>query len=139
MQRFEFVDHANYQLKIKESLTLKPDGLTITIKPRSGRTWGASPRAVAAATNPRTPALAVAPADRHGTPLLVLFGSNLGASEEIASRIARDASDRGPDVRTRARLGARAPWRRARAWPWLRTRTWPWLRARSGSGPCPGR
>ena len=26
MQRFEFVDHANYQLKIKESLTLKPDG-----------------------------------------------------------------------------------------------------------------
>jgi cytochrome P450/NADPH-cytochrome P450 reductase len=100
MQRFEFVDHANYQLKVKESLTLKPDGLTITIKPRSGRTWGASPRAVAAATNPRTPALAVAPADRHGTPLLVLFGSNLGASEEIASRIARDASDRGYTART---------------------------------------
>src|SRR4051812_7267608 len=100
MQRFEFVDHANYQLKIKESLTVKPDGLTITIKPRSGRTWGASPRAVAAAANPRTPALAVAPADRHGTPLLVLFGSNLGASEEIASRIARDASDRGYTART---------------------------------------
>ena len=29
--------------------------------------------------DPRTPALAVVPADRHGTPLLVLFGSNLGA------------------------------------------------------------
>ena len=40
LQRFEFVDHANYQLKIKESLTLKPDGLTITIRPRPGRTWG---------------------------------------------------------------------------------------------------
>jgi cytochrome P450/NADPH-cytochrome P450 reductase len=26
MQRFEFVDHANYQLKVKESLTLKPTG-----------------------------------------------------------------------------------------------------------------
>ena len=100
MQRFEFVDHANYQLKIKESLTLKPDGLTITIRPRSGRTWGATPRPVAAAANPRTPALAVAPADRHGTPLLVLFGSNLGASEDIASRIAREATDRGYTART---------------------------------------
>ena len=44
LQRFEFVDHANYQLKIKESLTIKPDGLTITVRPRSGRTWGATPR-----------------------------------------------------------------------------------------------
>lgn len=100
MQRFEFVDHANYQLKIKESLTLKPDGLTITIKPREGRTWGTTSRPVAAAANPRTPALAVAAPDRHGTPLLVLFGSNLGASEDIASRIARDATDRGYTART---------------------------------------
>src|SRR6185295_3018404 len=89
MQRFEFVDHANYQLKVKESLTLKPDGLTITIKPRPGRTWGSTARPVA-----------VAPADRHGTPLLVLFGSNLGASEDIASRIAREATDRGYTART---------------------------------------
>ena len=116
MQRFEFVDHANYQLKIKESLTLKPDGLTITIRPRAGRTWGAAPRAVAATTaNPRTPALAVAPANRHGTPLLVLFGSNLGASEDIASRIVRDATDRGYTARTAglddavAELRPRAP------------------------------
>jgi cytochrome P450/NADPH-cytochrome P450 reductase len=100
MQRFDFIDHANYQLKIKESLTLKPDGLTITIRPREGRTWGTTARPVAAAANPRTPALAVAPADRHGTPLLVLFGSNLGASEDIASRIARDATDRGYTART---------------------------------------
>ncbi len=100
MQRFEFIDHANYQLKIKESLTLKPDGLTIKIRPRAGRTWGATQRPVAAAANPRTPALAVAPTDRHGTPLLVLFGSNLGASEDLATRIARDATDRGYTART---------------------------------------
>jgi len=100
LQRFEFIDHANYQLKIKESLTLKPDGLTIKIRPRPGRTWGTAARPVAAAANPRTPALAVVPADRHGTPLLVLFGSNLGASEDIASRIARDATDRGYTART---------------------------------------
>ena len=100
LQRFEFVDHANYQLKIKESLTIKPDGLTITVRPRSGRTWGATPRPGAAAATPRTPALAVVPADRHGTPLLVLFGSNLGGSEDIASRIAREATDRGYTART---------------------------------------
>ena len=33
LQRFELVDHANYQLKIKESLTIKPTGLTITRAP----------------------------------------------------------------------------------------------------------
>src|SRR5690349_13707125 len=103
MQRFEFVDHANYQLKIKESLTVKPDGLTITIRPRTGRTWGSAARpAAATAATPRSPALAVAPADRHGTPLLVLFGSNLGASEDLATRIARDATDRGYTARTAA-------------------------------------
>ena len=59
LQRFEFVDHANYQLKIKESLTIKPAGLTITVRPRSGRTWGATPRPGATAATPRTPALAV--------------------------------------------------------------------------------
>ncbi|MEU7814489.1 cytochrome P450 [Pseudonocardia sp. NPDC049154] len=100
LQRFELVDHADYQLKIKESLTLKPEGLTITIRPRGGRTWGTTPRQAEAVTIPRSPALAVAPADRHGTPLLVLFGSNLGASEDLASRIARDATDRGYTART---------------------------------------
>jgi cytochrome P450/NADPH-cytochrome P450 reductase len=100
IQRFEFVDHANYELKIKESLTLKPEGLTITIRPRSGRSWGSAPRPVASVEKPRSPALAVAPADRHGTPLLVLFGSNLGASEDIATRIAREATDRGYTART---------------------------------------
>ncbi len=102
LQRFELVDHANYQLTIKESLTIKPSGLTITVRPRSGRTWGATPRAAAATDKPRSPALAVAPADRHGTPLLVLFGSNLGAAEDLATRIARDATDRGYTARTAA-------------------------------------
>ena len=102
LQRFEFVDHANYQLKIKESLTLKPDGLTILIRPRSGRTWGSAPRAVAATEKPRSPSLAIAQPDRHGTPLLVLFGSNLGAAEDLATRIARDATDRGYTARSAA-------------------------------------
>ena len=79
LQRFEFVDHANYQLKIKESLTLKPDGLTITGPPPLAGGPGARRRGRSRPPRqPRSPSLAVAPADRHGTPLLVLFGSNLG-------------------------------------------------------------
>jgi cytochrome P450 / NADPH-cytochrome P450 reductase len=93
LQRFDLVDRANYQLRIRESLTLKPEGLTIAVRPRAGRTGNTAPRPVAVATTPRSPALAVAPVDRHGTPLLVLFGSNLGASEDLATRIARDGTD----------------------------------------------
>jgi cytochrome P450/NADPH-cytochrome P450 reductase len=108
LQRFELVDHAHYQLKIKESLTLKPDGLTIQVRPRPGRTRGriiSDGSSLSACSpspdvrkEPSSPRAAVAPASlagRHGTPLLVLFGSNLGAAEDIATRIARDGTDRG--------------------------------------------
>ncbi|HSK61640.1 MAG TPA: cytochrome P450 [Actinomycetospora sp.] len=100
LQRFELVDHANYQLKIKETLTVKPEGLTITVRPRDGRTWGSAARPVVAVPEPRSASLPVAPADRHGTPLLVLFGSNLGAAEDLATRIARDGADRGYTARS---------------------------------------
>ncbi|WP_433030038.1 bifunctional cytochrome P450/NADPH--P450 reductase [Actinomycetospora sp. CA-053990] len=102
LQRFELIDHANYQLKIKETLTVKPEGLTITVRPREGRTWGSTVRPAVSVPEPRSASLPVAPVDRHGTPLLVLFGSNLGAAEDLATRIARDAGDRGYTARTAA-------------------------------------
>ena len=46
LQRFEFVDYLNYELKIKEGLTIKPDGLFIQIKQRPGRTTGTAPIAI---------------------------------------------------------------------------------------------
>ena len=102
LQRFELVDHAHYRLRIQEALTLKPDGLTITVRPRSGRTPGATGGGSPAVAVPRTapPNRARAgspstPGDRHGTPLLVLFGSNLGNAEDIARRVAGGAADRG--------------------------------------------
>ena len=46
LQRFELVDYLNYQLKVKEGLTIKPDGLSIKIKQRPGRTTGTAPIAI---------------------------------------------------------------------------------------------
>jgi cytochrome P450 / NADPH-cytochrome P450 reductase len=99
LQRFEFIDQLDYQLKIKESLTIKPLGLLIGVRLRPGRTTGATP-VVAATTASVEPAPEPAPrrsvnVDGHNTPLMVLFGSNLGTAEGIASRIAQDGSDRG--------------------------------------------
>lgn len=98
LQRFEFVDHLGYELKIKESLTLKPDGLLIQLRPRPNRTTGATPAAPqpeAAPATHRGVARLQPVAGRHGTPLTVLFGSNLGTAEGIATRIAQDGTDRG--------------------------------------------
>ncbi|HEY7418461.1 MAG TPA: cytochrome P450, partial [Ktedonobacteraceae bacterium] len=37
LQRFQLIDHTNYQLKIKETITIKPDRFKIQVKPREGR------------------------------------------------------------------------------------------------------
>jgi cytochrome P450/NADPH-cytochrome P450 reductase len=97
LQRFKLIDHKRYQLKIKESLTIKPDGLTITLKRRTSadRPDIARPAAVTAAAVAE-PAAAASP-DRHGhsTPLLVLYGSNLGTAEGLARQIAEDGLAQG--------------------------------------------
>ena len=97
LQRFELLDQQNYQLKIK-SLTIKPDGLLIGLRLRPGRTTGATPRAAgtapSVASTPEPAPRLSANVDGHNTPLMVLFGSNLGTAEGIASRI-QDGSDRG--------------------------------------------
>jgi cytochrome P450 / NADPH-cytochrome P450 reductase len=101
VQRFEFVDHLHYQLKTKTTLTVKPDDFYILVRPREGVQIERTAPATAAAARPSlalaTPAAAphVAP---HGTPLSVLFGSNLGTAESIATRLAQEGTDRGFDV-----------------------------------------
>lgn len=89
LQRFKLIDHNRYQMALKETLTIKPDGFKIKVRPRADhdraehRETGAAAAAPAAA--PVTPAR-VRPA--HNTPLLVLYGSNLGTAEELATRVA---------------------------------------------------
>jgi cytochrome P450 / NADPH-cytochrome P450 reductase len=107
LQRFEFIDFAGYKLETRQTLTIKPANFVIRIKLRAGRTatgflaaprpaGGSQPAAapdLAAATQPV--AAAAPAADARQTPLLVLFGSNLGTAERLAHGIAEDARSRG--------------------------------------------
>jgi cytochrome P450/NADPH-cytochrome P450 reductase len=97
LQRFQLIDHTNYKLKIKESLSIKPDGFMMKVKMRPGRTRGSMISAAApqAAANGATNAAARA---KHGGKLTVLYGSNLGATEEIARAIAESGEINGFEV-----------------------------------------
>src|SRR5947209_4826282 len=90
LQRFKLIDINRYQMVLKETLTIKPDGFKIKVRPRAEKDRGAySGRTMTAAT---APAAAPSPQARtrsgHNTPLLVLYGSNLGTAEELATRVA---------------------------------------------------
>ncbi|QCK84364.1 cytochrome P450 [Phreatobacter aquaticus] len=96
LQRFQLFDHTKYQLKIKETLSIKPDGFKIKARPRPGRTRGTM---IAAAGAPgAASAVAASTTPKHGTKLAVLYGSNLGATEEIARAIAEAGERNGFDV-----------------------------------------
>jgi cytochrome P450/NADPH-cytochrome P450 reductase len=104
LHRFKLIDHQRYKLKIKETLTLKPDGLRIRVRLRrqhERRTSdSANPSAAgsskAAKSDSETQSiLAPTATARHETPLLVLFGSNLGTAEELAQRIGQDGKVNG--------------------------------------------
>ena len=89
LQRFRLIDHQRYQLHLKETLTMKPEGFKIKVRPREDRdraafVGGPAARSVPAAA--ATPAVVARPG--HNTPLLLLYGSNLGTAEELATRVA---------------------------------------------------
>lgn len=89
LQRFKLVDINRYQMQLKETLTIKPDGFKIKVRPRNDKERGAfAGRAAvaAAASNAAAPQARTRPG--HNTPLLVLYGSNLGTAEELATRVA---------------------------------------------------
>ncbi|HTO66783.1 MAG TPA: cytochrome P450 [Bradyrhizobium sp.] len=87
LQRFKLIDHQRYQIRLKETLTIKPDGFKIKVRPRTDRDRGPSLGAGAAtAAGPGAPRALTGPG--HNTPLLVLYGSNLGTAEELATRVA---------------------------------------------------
>jgi len=99
LKHFQLIDHTNYQLKVKETLTLKPDGLTMQVRPRhahEGFTLAMNETS-SALEKQENPASQLSPSiiGAHNTPLLVLFGSNMGTSEGIARDLAVTARFKG--------------------------------------------
>src|SRR5437588_7532405 len=86
LQRFKLIDIHRYQMHLKETLTIKPDGFKIKVRPRAERERGAYAGPAVAAAGAGTAAPRVATRPGHNTPLLVLYGSNLGTGEGLATR-----------------------------------------------------
>src|SRR5712671_698601 len=90
LQRFKLIDNHRYQMVLKETLTIKPDGFKIKVRPRTdkerGTYIGAATATAAGLSAAAAPRARTRPG--HNTPLLVLYGSNLGTAEELATRVA---------------------------------------------------
>ncbi|MFI9648140.1 cytochrome P450 [Streptomyces sp. NPDC052040] len=99
VHRYRLHDHADYRLTIKETLTLKPEGFTLTLSPRTAADREHEPLPGA------LPAAAEAPADtalparvRPGTRALFLHGSNYGTCRSFAAQLADEAAALGCDT-----------------------------------------
>ena len=95
LQRFTFWSPTPYELKIKETLTLKPEGLVVRARLRKTIERGATPRPPAMPAPVASSLPDVAGVVAHRTPLLVLYGSNSASAEAFARRIASDGEARG--------------------------------------------
>ncbi|UUU36645.1 cytochrome P450 [Streptomyces sp. CA-210063] len=89
---FRLIDHTSYQLKIKQSLTLKPGSFTLNLARRdnSGRRMPSSAATGAPLGQGQSAARRAA-----GTKLTVLHGSNLGTCYGIAADLAVDGDEHG--------------------------------------------
>ena len=94
LQRFNLFDQKNYQLNIKETLSLKPDGFTIKVKLREDRIR----QKIADEPEQSDTSAETARRPKHGTKLTVLYGSNLGTAEGFARDIAQSGDINGFDT-----------------------------------------
>ncbi|OAH55736.1 NADPH--cytochrome reductase [Domibacillus aminovorans] len=96
LQHFELIDHTDYELNVKETLTLKPDNFTIRVKSRKKQVaLAVSSQETAPAEEKKSKSEFTQAVDGHNTPLLVLYGSNLGTAEGIARELAETARYQG--------------------------------------------
>jgi len=93
LRRFAIADPRGHQLTIKQTLTIKPDGLTLRVRPRQ-----AHERISVAAPEQTAPVQVAADLKAAGVRLRVAYGSNLGTSEELAQQLAERARRAGFDV-----------------------------------------
>lgn len=96
LKQFELIDQKNYQLRVKETLTLKPEGFTIQVRPRMRQSSFVFHTAEKGGNDSKLTEKVIVPTvETHGTPLLVLYGSNMGTAEGIARELAETARCHG--------------------------------------------
>ena len=108
------MDDPNYQLKLKQALTLKPDGFYIRARPRNrkARSYTTPSGAKVLHGAARQEQHFAVPANVvGGQPLYVLYGSNFGTSEGFAQMIAADSLAYGfrPSLETLDSAAERVP------------------------------
>ncbi|MFE0254141.1 cytochrome P450 [Streptomyces sp. NPDC059010] len=94
LHRYRLRDHADYRLTIKETLTLKPDGFTLTLTPRTpaDRAHPPLPGAAPTTTEAVSDTAALPARVRPGTGALFLHGSNYGTCRDFAAQLADEAA-----------------------------------------------
>lgn len=105
LQNFNFrMDDASYQLRLKETLTIKPDGFFMRAQLRQGLTPTLLEKRLAgtpadthkASSGTATPKAGAAGAGAGtGKPINIYYGSNSGTCEAMANRVAADAPAHG--------------------------------------------
>lgn len=99
VHRYRLVDHADYELTVKETLTLKPEGFTLTLVPRTSADRNHPALPGHAPVEERTAAPDTLPARvRPGTGVLFLHGSNYGTCRGLAEQLADDVAALGCDT-----------------------------------------
>ncbi|PTL38411.1 bifunctional cytochrome P450/NADPH--P450 reductase [Alkalicoccus saliphilus] len=88
LKEFDFVNYADYELEIKETLTLKPHDFTMKVAPRKEKEIKVPGQEKTAAEEKDEDLDAIAEKNHHGTPLLVLYGSQAGTAEGVARELA---------------------------------------------------
>lgn len=97
LQKFAISDRRDYALRIKETLSIKPDNFTMRIDRRAAHSRIAA-FVPEAPVNDNPEALQAAGAGRR---LSVLWGSSLGTARDIAEELAERAQADGFEVRVR--------------------------------------
>lgn len=93
LQHFDLIDHSDYQLDVKETLTLKPEDFKMRVSPRKPDMSFTTAASVEAKSEEREADASIKPS--HGTPLYILFGSNMGTAEGIARDLAETGRQQG--------------------------------------------
>lgn len=99
LQKFAISDRRDYALRIKETLSIKPDDFTMRIDARPAHARIAPAPIAASSANDNPEQLQAAGAGKR---LSVIWGSSLGTARDIAEEIAERAEADGFEVRVRS-------------------------------------